>query len=46
MRFKEKYPWPATAEEAREIDGEELQMLLAGIDFFKAHKTLHYKKVS
>ena len=43
---KEKYPWPATAEEAREIDGEELQMLLAGIDFFKAHKTLYYKKVS
>ena len=43
---KERFPWPATAEEAREIEGEELQMLLAGIDFFKAHKELYYKKVS
>ena len=42
---KERFPWPATAEAARELNGEELKMLLAGIDFFKAHKTLYYKKV-
>jgi transposase len=42
---KEKFPWPATAEAARELSVEELKMLLAGIDFFKAHKTLYYKKV-
>ena len=42
---KEKYPWPGTAEAARELSAEELKMLLAGIDFFKAHKTLDYKKV-
>ena len=42
---KEKFPWPATKEAARELSGEELKMLLAGIDFFKAHKTLYYKKV-
>ena len=41
---KEKFPWPDTAEAARELNVEELRMLLAGIDFFKAHKTLHYKK--
>ena len=42
---KEKYPWPSTMEAAREINGEELKMLLSGIDFFKAHKPLYYKKV-
>jgi transposase len=42
---KEKYPWPDTMEGARELDIEELKMLLSGIDFFKAHKELFYKKV-
>ena len=42
---KEKYPWPDTSEEAKELKNEELKMLLAGIDFFKAHKELNYKKV-
>ena len=42
---KEKYPWPGTMEAARELSAEELKMLLAGIDFFRAHKTLDYKKV-
>jgi len=42
---KEKFPWPQTMEVAQELSGEELKMLLAGIDFFKAHKTLYYKKV-
>jgi len=43
---KDKYPWPETEEEAGETSAEELSMLLKGIDFFKAHKELHYKKVS
>jgi transposase len=42
----DKFPWPLTEEEAREISAEELTMLLSGIDFFKAHKKLYYKKVS
>ena len=42
---QEKFPWPQTMEAARELSWEELKMLLAGIDFFKAHKTLYYKKV-
>ena len=42
---KEKFPWPLTAEAARELSAQELKMLLAGIDFFKAHKTLNYKEV-
>ena len=42
---KEKYPWPDTSEAAMELKHEELSMLLTGIDFFKAHKPLFYKKV-
>ena len=43
---KETFPWPQTIESARELTEEELKMLLAGIDFFKAHKPLYYRKVS
>ena len=43
---QEKYPWPQTEEAAMQLSGEELSMLLRGIDFFKAHKPLYYKKVS
>ena len=43
---KEKYPWPETNESVQELSLEELKMLLSGIDFFKAHKPLYYKKVS
>ncbi|WP_020614699.1 IS66 family insertion sequence element accessory protein TnpB [Sediminispirochaeta bajacaliforniensis] len=42
---KNKFPWPETEEEAREIRLEELKMLLDGIDFFKAHKELQYSRV-
>jgi transposase len=43
---KDKYPWPQDEREAQELTEEELQMLLSGIDFFKAHKALYYKRVS
>lgn len=42
---KNKFPWPETEEEAREIRFDELKMLLDGIDFFKAHKQLNYSRV-
>jgi len=43
---KDKFPWPETNEAAMELSREELLMLFAGIDFFKAHKPLYYKNVS
>ena len=43
---KGKFPWPVDESEARELTVEELRMLLAGIDFFKAHKEVYYKKIS
>jgi len=41
-----RFPWPQDEKEARELTAGELQMLLAGIDFFKAHKEVFYKKVA
>jgi len=43
---KEKYPWPETIEAVKELNREELSMLLKGINIFKTHKTLYYKNVS
>ena len=43
---KDKFPWPQTGEEAQEITREQFEMLLSGIDFWKAHKSLKYTKVS
>ena len=43
---QEKYPWPQDEGEVRELTAEQLGMLLAGIDLFKAHKPVYYKKVS
>ena len=43
---KDKFPWPRDESEVRELTAEQLQMLLTGIDFFKAHKELYYKKVA
>jgi transposase len=43
---KDKFPWAQTSEEVRELSAEELKMLLSGIDFFKAHRAVYYKKVS
>jgi transposase len=39
---KDRFPWPATEESARKLTSEELKMLLNGIDFWQAHKPVHY----
>ena len=43
---KDRFPWPQDEGEVRELTMEQLQILLAGIDFFKAHKELCYTKVA
>ena len=43
---KDKFPWPEDESEVRELATEQLQMLLAGIDFFAAHKEVLYKTVA
>jgi transposase len=42
---KQQFPWPKTEREAMEITYQELNMLLSGIDFFKAHQELPYSRV-
>jgi len=43
---KDRFPWPQDETETRELTAAELQMLLAGIDFFKAHKEAVFKNVA
>ena len=43
---KDQFPWPRDEGEVRELSVEQLRMLLEGIDFFKAHKELLYKRVT
>jgi len=43
---KDKYPWPRNEGEVMELTWEQLRMLLAGIDFFKAHKEVFYTRVA
>jgi len=40
---QDKYPWPRTEGEVRQINSRELEMLLSGIDFFHAHQEKKYK---
>jgi len=42
---KDKFPWPKNITEAHTITYEQLKMLLDGIDFFAAYKSLSYKHV-
>ena len=42
-----RFPWPRTADQARrQIDAEELRMLLLGIDFWHAHAELRYTEIA
>jgi transposase len=43
---RDRYPWPEDVEGAKELSAEEARMLLAGIDFFKAHQAVYYQRVS
>jgi transposase len=40
-----RFPWPRDCGEAHRIDKRQLSMLLGGIDFWRAHKELHYSAV-
>jgi transposase len=43
---KATFPWPDDEQDVRTITRAELDMLLAGIDFFRAHQELHFSAVS
>lgn len=42
----DRFPWPQTEEECREITAQQLAWLLRGIDFWREHRPLHFSQVS
>jgi transposase len=42
----DKYPWPRTETDVRQIGSDEMRMLLSGIDFFHAHQERKYDFVT
>jgi len=42
---KHKFPWPEEKRDVQKISAEQIDWLLSGIDFFKAHKKLHFSTV-
>lgn len=43
---KDRFPWPMSEEEVQEITFEKLQLLLSGIDFWRAHKEIKFKEMN
>jgi transposase len=43
---EEKFIWPKGANEAMRLSGQQIEWLLAGLDFNRAHKTLNYSYAS
>ena len=41
---RDTFPWPDTKEAVRELNRNELAMLLDGIDFFHAHERISFEK--
>lgn len=39
------WPWPENTKEAREITQRQLEMLLSGIDFWRAHEEIKFSAV-
>jgi len=38
----DRFPWPEEKCDVKELTQEELRWLLSGVDFRRAHRTLHY----
>lgn len=43
---RDKFPWPLSEDDATEISREQLELLLSGIDFWKAHKEIYFKQMN
>jgi len=42
---KARFPWPESEEEVTKVTVQQVEWLLAGIDFFRAHKKLSFSRV-
>ena len=45
LEDRQRLPWPSGAGEAQRIDVQRLRLLLAGVDFWHAHRELSYRSV-
>ena len=45
LEARQRFPWPSCAGEAQRIDVQRLRLLLAGVDFWNAHRELSYRSV-
>ena len=39
-------PWPDTQEQVRQLNLEQIEMLLKGVDFFKGHDELFFSEIN
>lgn len=42
---KQRFPWPEAEKDAKVLTAQQIRWLLDGIDFFHAHKKLHFSVV-
>lgn len=43
---KGRWPWPDTHEQVRQLNLEQIEMLLKGVDFFKGHDELFFSEIN
>lgn len=43
---QDRFPWPRNEQQVEQLSTEQLAMLLAGIDFWKAHRPLNYTRTT
>jgi transposase len=43
---KERWPWPDTQKQVRQLNMDQIEMLLKGVDFFKGHEELHFSEIN
>ena len=40
------WPWPNTQEEVKQLNLDQIEMLLKGVDFFKGHEELFFSEIN
>ena len=43
---KGNWPWPDTQEQVRQLNMEQVEMLLKGVDFFKGHEEQFFSEIN
>ena len=43
---KGQWPWPNTQKEVKQLNLDQIEMLLKGVDFFKGHEELFFSEIN